>query len=124
MAPDVRQGIVRLPLPDGREIALQFTYARIDAKGHVWVADQFKAMAKGGKGSSAAIAGLLEVASGGEVSADAVVAAPMAEYPLQTVANALWSAWGLAKLGPSGEVADDGEAPLSRRRTLWKRLFG
>ena len=43
---DERLGIVRLPLPDGRAVPLQLTYAALDAKGHDWLLDQFKAMQK------------------------------------------------------------------------------
>lgn len=122
--PDRRLGIVRVHLPDGRSVPLQFTYARIDERGHGWVSDQFKAVAKGGAGSSAAMAALLDVASGGQIEADGFLAAPMATYPLQPVANGLWEAWSLAKNGPDKEVAEDGEAPLSRLRILWAMLTG
>lgn len=47
---DNRLGIVRLPLSDGRAIPLQLTYAALDAKGHDWLLDQFKAMQKGKPG--------------------------------------------------------------------------
>lgn len=123
---DERLGIVRLPLPDGRAIPLQLTYAALDAKGHDWLLDQFKAMQKGKPGASLAMAEALEIMSGGQLKAADVMAAPMAEYPMAECLRSCWRAWELAQHGPSGGPAADGsENPrLSPRKTWWGRIFG
>ncbi|GAA0766138.1 hypothetical protein [Brevundimonas olei] len=123
---DERLGIVRLPLPDGRAIPLQLTYAALDAKGHDWLLDQFKAMQKGKPGASLAMAEVLEIMSAGKLKAADVMAAPMAEYPMAECLRSCWRAWELAQHGPSGRPAADGsENPrLSPRKTWWGRIFG
>lgn len=123
---DERLGIVRLPLPDGRAIPLQLTYAALDAKGHDWLLDQFKAMQKGKPGASLAMAEALEIMSAGQLKAADVMAAPMAEYPMAECLRSCWRAWELAQHGPSGRPAEDGaENPRpSPRRTWWGRIFG
>lgn len=123
---DERLGIVRLPLPDGRAIPLQLTYAALDAKGHDWLLDQFKAMQKGKPGASLAMAEALEIMSAGQLKAADVMAAPMAEYPMAECLRSCWRAWELAQHGSSGRPAEDGsENPrLSPRKTWWGRIFG
>lgn len=127
MAPtDERLGIVRLSLPDGRAIPLQLTYAALDAKGHDWLLEQFKAMQRGRAGSSTAMAEALDVLSDGEISAAEVLAAPMAEYPLAVCLKAAWSAWELAQYGPAGRsVEADTATPQKSARPTWsRRIFG
>jgi len=123
---DERLGIVRLPLPDGRSVPLQLTYAALDAKGHDWLLEQFKAMQKGKPGASLAMAEALEIMSAGQLKAADVMAAPMAEYPMAECLRSCWRAWELAQHGPSGRPAADGpENPrLSPRKTWWGRIFG
>lgn len=123
---DARLGIVRLPLPDGRLIPLQLTYAALDARGHDWVLEQFRLAQKGKAGSSSAIAELLEMLSGGELQASVVMAAPAAEYPLSPTLKALWATWELGQHGPAGRPAEEGPAnpPKSVRQTWWRRVFG
>lgn len=123
---DERLGIVRLPLPDGRSVPLQLTYAALDAKGHDWLLDQFKAMQKGKPGASLAMAEALEIMSAGQLKVADVMAAPMAEYPMAECLRSCWRAWELAQHGPSGRPAEDGsENPrLSPRKTWWGRIFG
>jgi len=123
---DARFGIVRLDLPDGRSVALQLTYAALDARGHQWMLDSFRAVQKGKPGSASALADLLEVLSGGAITAAEVNAAPAAAYPLGHAMKACWSAWEIAQYGPQGRPAEDGaeNPPQSRRRTRWSTLFG
>ena len=122
---DARLGIVRLPLPDGREVALQVTFTAMDAYGHDWLIDQFKTLQKGKAGVSSALGDLLEVLSSGAVTKAEVLAAPVATYPLNVCLRACWDAWELAQYGPAGRSAEAGPANLqSRRPTLWSRLFG
>lgn len=124
-ASDLRLGIVRLSLPDGRSIPLQLTYAALDTKGHDWLLDQFKAIQKGRSGSSTAVAELLEVLSDGVLKSQDILSAPAAVYPVSSTLKALWSAWELGQYGPDGRPAEDGAAnpPLSRQPTLWARLW-
>ncbi|WP_312126328.1 hypothetical protein [Brevundimonas sp.] len=124
-ASDERLGIVRLSLPDGRAVPLQLTYAALDAKGHDWLLDQFKAMQKGKAGAQRAMADTLEVLTHGELVADEVMSAPVAEYPLASVLKGCWQAWELAQYGPQGRPAADGsENPQKApRKTLWGRIF-
>lgn len=123
---DERLGIVRLPLPDGRTIPLQLTYAAMDAKGHDWLLEQFKAMQKGRSGSSTALGEALEVMSGGQILATDVLAAPMAAYPLAHCLKASWQAWELAQYGPAGRSveADTANPQKSARPTWSRRIFG
>lgn len=123
---DERLGIVRLPLPDGRAIPLQLTYAALDAKGHDWLLDQFKAMQKGKPGASLAMAEALEIMSAGQLKAADMMAAPIAEYPMAECLRSCWRAWELAQHGPSGRPAADGaENPRqSPAKTWWGRIFG
>lgn len=123
---DERLGIVRLPLPDGRAVPLQLTYAAMDAKGHDWLLEQFKAIQKGRAGSSTAMAEALEVLSAGEIQAVDVLAAPMAAYPLAACLKASWQAWELAQYGPQGRSveADPENPPKSARPTWLRRIFG
>lgn len=122
---DARLGIVRLPLPDGREVALQLTHAALDARGHAWIIEQFRILQKGQAGEATALAGLLAVMSGGAISEQDVQTAPPAAYPLNPCTSACWDAWQLAQHGPSGRPAEEGAAnPQSRRPTPLRRLFG
>lgn len=122
---DEREGIVRLVLPGGRSIRLQLTFAVLDARGHGWFFDQFKAMQGGRTSSAEARADLLEALSGGAVTADDVRSAPVAEYPLALTMKAIWSAWELAQYGPGGRSGDEAPAnPPKARPTLWGRIFG
>lgn len=122
---DERLGIVRLPLPDGRTVALQLTYAALDAKGHDWLLEQFKAMQKGRSGGSTALAEALEVISAGQIKAVDVLAAPMATYPLAHCLKACWQAWELAQYGPAGRsVEADTANPRKSARPMWlRRIF-
>lgn len=123
---DARLGIVRLPLPDGREVALCLTFTALDALGHDGLLERFKLLQKGRAGAQTAMAELLEVMSAGAVSKTDVMEAPVAAFPLTPCMRALWAAWELAQYGPSGRSAEAGpENPLrSRRRTLWSMLSG
>jgi len=122
---DARLGIVRLPLPDGREVALQLTFAALDAKGHDWLLEQFKVLQKGRAGASSALGELLEVLSDGAITKADVLAAPAAAFPLSPSMKSCWDAWELAQYGPAGRSAEAGPAnPRQSRPTLLRRLFG
>lgn len=122
---DARLGIVRLPLPDGRQVALQLTFAALDAKGHDWLLDRFKVLQKGRAGASTALGDVLEVLTAGAITQADVLAAPVAAFPLSPCMKACWDAWELAQYGPSGRSAEAGPAnPQKSRPTLLKRLFG
>lgn len=123
---DPREGIVSLNLPDGRTIPLQLTYAALDAKGHDWLLEQFKAMQKGRSGGSTALAEALEVMSAGQIKAADVLSAPMAAYPLAVCLKAVWAAWELAQYGPQGRSveADTANPRKSARPTWLRRIFG
>ena len=127
---DARLGIVRLPLPDGREVALQLTFARLDAVGHVGIMELFSTLSKGKVGSAHARARLLEVFSDGAVTEADIAAAPSTQFPISESIRALWAAWELAQYGPDGRPATDGAPNPPRRplptwwRTACARLFG
>ena len=122
---DARLGIVRLPLPDGRQVALQLTFTALDAKGHDWLLEQFKLLQKGRAGAQSAMGDLLEVMSAGAVTKADVLAAPVAAFPLSPTMRALWDAWELAQYGPAGRSAEAGsENPPRSRPTLLRRIFG
>lgn len=122
---DKRQGIVRLPLPDGRDVALQLTFAVLDSRGHDWFIEQMKVMQKGRTASAMARAELVEALSGGAVKAEEMAAAPVSDYPLAATMKAIWSAWEIAQYGPDGRSGDEAPAnPPTSRPTLWERISG
>lgn len=122
---DARLGIVRLSLPDERQVALQLTFAALDVKGHDWLLDRFKVLQKGRAGASSALGDLLEVLTAGAITRADVIAAPVAVFPLSPCMKACWDAWELAQYGPAGRSAEAGPAnPQTRRPTLLRRLFG
>lgn len=123
--PDQRLGIVRLPLPNGREVALQVTYRDIDRHGPDWALERFKTIQKGKAGASTAMAELLELFSGGALTAEEIMSAPAAAYPMSPCLKSAWDAWSLAQYGPDGRSADDGDAnPRKRPLMWWARLTG
>src|SRR5690606_36358877 len=114
-----------LPLPDGREVALQLTYLALDALGHDGMLERFRVLQKGRAGAQSAMGELLEVMSAGAVTKADVLAAPVAAFPLTPCMRALWDCWELAQYGPQGRSAEAGpENPQRRRRTLWSMPFG
>lgn len=122
---DARLGIVRLSLPDGRQVALQLTFAALDANGHDWLLDRFKVLQKGRAGTSSALGDLLEVLTAGAITKADVIVAPVAAFPLSPCMKACWDAWELAQYGPGGRSAEAGPAnPQKARPTLLRRLFG
>lgn len=121
---DERLGIVRLNLPDGRELKLQWTWAAIDRLGNDAIIAKLKTCQRGVKGVGQAVAALLEAASSGAIMAVDVMEAPAAEYPVNRVFDALWQAWALAQYGPDGRPAGDGpENPRKQKQTLFGRLW-
>lgn len=125
MSTDKRQGIVRLPLPDGRDVALQLTFAALDSRGHDWFIEQMKVMQKGRAASATARAELIEALSGGAITVDDMAVASVSAYPLAPTMKAIWSAWEIAQYGPEGRSGDEAPAnPLKSRPTLWKHIFG
>lgn len=122
---DIREGVVRLSLPDGRSLALQLTYERIDAKGHGWVLERLDQAQRAKAGSSRAVSELLELLTGGAVLADEVMASSAAKYPLGRCMPAIWAAWELAYYGSDGKPEPAAsENPQKRRPTLLRWLIG
>ena len=122
---DAREGIVRLELPDGRSLALQLTYGRIDLKGHGWILERLEQVQRARGGSSRAVAELLETFTAGAVLADEIMAASAAAYPFGLCMPAIWKAWELAYYGPDGKPGSAAtENPQKRRPTLLGRLTG
>lgn len=120
---DERLGIVRLSLPDGRAVALRFTWARIDAMGRSWIVDAFAKMVKGEPGCQAAMADMLVLVSGGEIQPADVLSEEQPVVGFEVAFKALEEAWLLARFGPARRPAEDGpENPRKSRRTWW-RLF-
>lgn len=122
---DAREGIVRLELPDGRSVALQLTYDRIDVRGHGWLLEQLDRVQRAKGGSARAIADLLEILTGGVLRADEIMAAPVSVYPIGVCTPAIWKAWEIGYYGPAGRPGTEAaENPPKRRPTLWGRLIG
>lgn len=102
----------------GRTIPLRFTWRAIDSLGRNGVVELFAKAESGEPGDMAALAKLLEAASGGEVTADQVMAD---SPPFNAAFVAALEAWALAARLPLG--AEREENPLSRLWTSWKRLW-
>lgn len=122
---DAHLGIVRLPM-DGRSLALRFTLGRIAPYGRDGITQRLRLVTEGGVGDGQALAELLEIATGGEVTAaelmDQVVGVEAALIPLH-------AAWTLARLGPvARKPGQSAGNPLSRLwtslLTLWRRVRG
>lgn len=125
---DARLGIVRLLLPDGREVALSLTFQRLDAVGPAGINELFQRVSKGKVGSALARAELLELFSDGAITVADVKDRPVA-FPVIETTQALWRAWEISQYGPDGRPAEDGPAnPRNRPPTWWgnafKQLFG
>lgn len=117
---DERLGIVRFPY-GGRTIPLRFTWERIDALGRNGLSEKMEQVDGGDAGGLHALAELLEIGSGGEVSAQAVMADPP---PYILAYQAVVDAWLLALYGPNRKAEGEGGAnPPSRLRTLFSRVF-
>lgn len=117
---DDRLGIVRFQYGE-RTIPLRFTWPRIDAVGRKWIVAQFESIVAGGDGCQAAMAELLVLASGGEVSATDLLSEDGETLSFETAFKALEDAWLLARFGPTRRPAEDGPAnPQKTRRTWWK----
>lgn len=67
---DDRLGIARLQLHDGREVAIRFTWSRIDAVGRDWIVERMQAVVAGKAGCQGALTELLVLASGGVLRAE------------------------------------------------------
>lgn len=120
---DARLGIVLLPLPEGREVALSLTFERLDAVGPVGIGELLTRVSKGKAGSAQARAELLEAFSDGAISVADFRANPSA-YPVIATTKAIWQAWSIAQYGPDGRSGDEATAnPQKRRPTLLDRLF-
>lgn len=120
---DSRLGIVRLPLPDGREVALRFTWARIDAVGREWIVQRFQDAIDGKAGCQGALVELLVLASGGELTAAAMLSDDEEPVPFEEAYRALEDAWLLARFGPTRKAPGQPENPRKSRLTWWRRFF-
>ncbi len=122
---DARKGIVWLDLPDGRRLPLTVTYERLDQHGHGWVIERLEVLQRAKAGANRAGAELLALFSSGAVTAEAIMASPVTDYPLGPCTRAIWAAWELAFHGPAGRPdKEPSPDPQKRRPTLLKRLFG
>lgn len=119
---DARLGIVRLPLPDGRQVALRFTWARIDAVGRDWIVNRFQDVIGGKAGCQAALVELLVLASGGDLTAADLLSDDHEPLPFEESYRALEDAWLMARFGPTRKAAGQPENPQKSRR-IWWRLF-
>lgn len=122
---DAHLGIVRLPT-GGRTLALRFTLGRIAPYGRDGITQRLRLVTEGGVGDGQALAELLEIATGGEVTAaeliDQVVGVEAALIPLH-------AAWTLARLGPVARKPGQSAGNPLRRLwtsllTLWRRVRG
>ena len=120
---DARLGIVRLPLPDGRQVAIRFTWARIDAVGRDWIVERFQDVINGKPGCQAALVELLVLASGGELSASDMLSDEKEPLPFEEAYRALEDAWLLARFGPTRKASGQPENPRTNRLTWWRRFF-
>lgn len=119
---DERLGIVRLP-HGGRVIPLRFTWARIDAVGREWIVKQFETIIAGKDGCQAAMAELLVLASGAELTATDLLNEDGEPLGFETAFKALEDAWTLARFGPTRRPAEDGQENPQKPRRMWWRLF-
>lgn len=120
---DARLGIARLPLPDGREVALRFTWSRIDAVGRDWIVERFQSIINGKPGCQAALVELLVLASGGVLSATDMLSEDIEPIPFEDGFHALEDAWLLARFGPSRKADGQPANPPKSRPIWWKRFF-
>lgn len=120
---DARLGIVRLSLPDGREVALRFTWSRIDAVGRDWIVDRFQSVIGGKAGCQAALVELLVLASGGALTASDLLSEDIQPIPFEDGFKALEEAWLLARFGPSRKADGQPANPQMSRTTWWRRFF-
>ena len=120
---DSRLGISRLPLHDGREVALRFTWSRIDAVGRDWIVERFQSVISGKPGCQAALVELLVLASGGVLTASDMLSEDIEPIPFEEGFKALEEAWLLARFGPSRKADGQPANPPKSRRTWWRRFF-
>lgn len=120
---DERLGISRLSMPDGREVALQFTWARIDAVGREWIVTQLQAVMTGKPGCQAAMTELLVLASGGEIKASEVLTEDAPVVGFEEAYKAIEDAWLLARFGPTRKASGQPENPPKSRPIGWRRFF-
>ncbi len=119
---DERLGIVRLP-HGGRAIPLRFTWSRIDAVGREWIVKQFETILAGRDGCQAAMAELLVLASGGELTATDLLNEESEPLGFETAFKALEDAWVLARFGPTRRPAESGNENPQKPRRMWWKLF-
>lgn len=120
---DERLGIVRLELPDGRSVALRFTWSRIDAVGRDWIVQRFQDAIGGKAGCQAALVELLVLASGGEITATSLLSEEQEPLPFEAAYKSLEEAWLLARYGPSRKARGQPENPQKSPTTWWRRFL-
>ena len=120
---DDRLGIARLPLHDGREVAIHFTWSRIDAVGRDWIVERMQAVVAGKAGCQGALTELLVLASGGILKAEELMSEDFGGLPYETAFTALEDAWTLARFGPTRKADGQPENPRKSHPTWWKRFW-
>jgi len=122
-ASDARMGIARLLLPDGQEVALRFTWSRIDAVGRDWIVDRLQTAITGKAGCQGALAELLVLASGGLLAASDLLSDGREPVPYEAAFKAVEDAWILARFGPARKADGQPGNPQKSRQTWWKRIW-
>lgn len=115
---DERLGIVRLSLPDGRTVPLQFTWRAVDALGRGGVSELLEKAGSGEPGDMDAMARLIEASSSGRITRDELMDGAL---PFNDAFVPVLRAWTLAARRP----VNASENPLKRLLTLisWRRLM-
>ena len=120
---DARLGIARLSLPDGREVALRFTWSRIDAVGRDWIVQRLQDVIAGKAGCQAALVELLVLASGGELKATDLLSDEQEGVAFEPAFRAIEDAFLLARFGPTRKATGQPENPRKSRPTWLRRFF-
>lgn len=94
---------------DGRTVQLRLTWARLDLVGTYRIKELFAAATSGEAGAMKAAAELLNIFSGGEITEEEVMAAPIR---LDVTVAKLYEEWLMAQYGP----------PMGRLQRWWVYL--
>lgn len=113
-------------MPDGRTVPLRFTIGRMGQMGRDGIVSRISSVIEGLPGDGQALAELLDLTSGGEISAKDVLEGE--QPPLELAIFAITEAWALFRFGPLRKPESEGSAnPLIRLwtqlKTLYRRVF-
>lgn len=111
---------------EGQAIPLRFTLGRVAQMGRETIIAKLALATQGGEGDGTALADLLELTSGGVLTADDLADKVVG---FDVALMALHTAWTLSRFGPKGKPQGPREAnPLKRLwtslTTLWRRVRG